>query len=147
MGVVRELYGVMAAKGAAGGFVVTSGSFTEEATAFAGGRNVTLVDGSKLFGLIQQAKAARSSQGRVEAPGPRHTDHSVRLGRRSTRGHLPDLLELDGAADLQTRRQRGQRFLGLHRLPLLQRHALNRRLGLARASRSTAVSFGANRHG
>ena len=59
MAVVRELYGVMAAKGAAGGYVVTSGSFTEEATAFASGRNVTLVDGPKLFGLIQQAKAAR----------------------------------------------------------------------------------------
>ncbi len=68
MAVVRELYGVMAAEGAAGGFVVTSGSFTEEAVAFASGRNVTLVDGSKLFGLIQQAKAARSSQGRAEVP-------------------------------------------------------------------------------
>ena len=64
--IVRELYGVMAAKGAAGGFVVTSGSFTEEAIAFASGRNVTLVDGPKLFGLIQQAKAARGSQGRAE---------------------------------------------------------------------------------
>ena len=66
--IVRELYGVMAAKGAAGGFVVTSGSFTEEAIAFASGRNVTLVDGPKLFGLIQQAKAARGSQGRAQAP-------------------------------------------------------------------------------
>ena len=66
--VVRELYGVMAAKGAAGGFVVTSGSFTEEAIAFASGRNVTLVDGSKLFGLIQQAKAAFEGQGRAQAP-------------------------------------------------------------------------------
>ncbi|HWH83883.1 MAG TPA: restriction endonuclease, partial [Burkholderiaceae bacterium] len=56
--VVRELYGVMAAKGAAGGFVVTSGRFTEEATAFASGRNVTLVDGSKLFGMIQMARAS-----------------------------------------------------------------------------------------
>ena len=66
--IVRELYGVMAAKGVAGGFVVTSGSFTDEAIEFASGRNVTLVDGPKLFGLIQQAKAARGSQGRAEAP-------------------------------------------------------------------------------
>ena len=66
--IVRELYGVMAAKGAAGGFVVTSGSFTEEAIAFANGRNVTLVDGRKLFGLIQQARAARGGQGRATAP-------------------------------------------------------------------------------
>jgi restriction system protein len=55
--VVRELYGVMAAKGATGGFVVTSGRFTEEAISFASGRNVTLVDGPKLHGLLRQAQA------------------------------------------------------------------------------------------
>ena len=56
--VVRELYGVMAAKGATGGFVVTSGRFTEEATNFASGRNVKLIDGPKLHGLIRQAQGA-----------------------------------------------------------------------------------------
>jgi restriction system protein len=56
--VVRELYGVMAARGATGGFVVTSGRFTNEAVSFASGRNVTLVDGPKLVGLIRQAKSA-----------------------------------------------------------------------------------------
>jgi len=56
--IVRELYGVMAARGAAGGFVVTSGQFTEEARAFAEGRNVRLVDGGKLMGLVQQARAS-----------------------------------------------------------------------------------------
>lgn len=55
--VVRELYGVMAAKGATGGFVVTSGRFTDEAINFASGRNVTLVDGPKLHGLLRQAQA------------------------------------------------------------------------------------------
>lgn len=54
--VVRELYGVMAAKGASGGFVVTSGRFTDEARKFAEGRNVQLVDGPKLFAMIKQAK-------------------------------------------------------------------------------------------
>jgi len=71
--VVRELYGVMAAQGAAGGFVVTSGSFTDEAVAFASGRNVRLVDGPKLFRLIQQARAARaqpSQAGRAGVPVP-----------------------------------------------------------------------------
>ena len=68
--VVRELYGVMAARGAAGGFVVTSGSFTTDASAFAHGRNVTLIDGPKLFGLIQQAKAARSTAGSAPAMQP-----------------------------------------------------------------------------
>jgi restriction system protein len=55
--VVRELYGVMAARGATGGFVVTSGRFTDEAVTFASGRNVMLVDGPKLLGLIRQARA------------------------------------------------------------------------------------------
>lgn len=54
--VVRELYGVMAAKGAAGGFVVTSGHFTQEAKAFASGRNVGLIDGEQLQGLIREAR-------------------------------------------------------------------------------------------
>ena len=71
--VVRELYGVMAAQGAAGGFVVTSGSFTEEAVAFASGRNVRLVDGPKLFGLIQQARAARDQ--------PSQASRAARAGR------------------------------------------------------------------
>jgi restriction system protein len=59
--VVRELYGVMAAKGATGGFVVTSGSFSEDAKAFADGRNVKLLDGHRLFGLIRQARQSLSS--------------------------------------------------------------------------------------
>lgn len=50
--IVRELYGVMAAKGAAGGFVVTSGIFTDEARAFATGRNIDLIDGKALHALI-----------------------------------------------------------------------------------------------
>jgi restriction system protein len=56
--VVRELYGVMAAKGAAGGFVVTSGRFTDEARKFAEGRNVQLIDGARLRALIKQATGA-----------------------------------------------------------------------------------------
>ena len=67
--VVRELYGVMAAKGAAGGFVVTSGRFTDEATAFASGRNIKLIDGPLLHGLISQAKNARSA---VSSTTPRN---------------------------------------------------------------------------
>ena len=55
--VVRELYGLMAARGATGGFVVTSGRFSDQAVSFASGRNVMLIDGPKLHGLIRQAKA------------------------------------------------------------------------------------------
>jgi restriction system protein len=68
--VVRELYGVMAARGASGGFVVTSGRFTEAAVSFASGRNLTLIDGKKLRGLLRDAKAAvnRSTPRPAAAP-------------------------------------------------------------------------------
>lgn len=55
--VVRELYGVMAARGAAGGYVVTAGDFTADAQAFATGRNVELVNGARLQQLLQQGRA------------------------------------------------------------------------------------------
>lgn len=51
--IVRELDGVMASRGATGGFVVTSGVFTDEARAFARGRNVELMDGKALHALIR----------------------------------------------------------------------------------------------
>lgn len=54
--VVRELYGVMAAHGAAGGFVVTSGRFTDAAKTFASGRNIALVDGPILQELLDTAR-------------------------------------------------------------------------------------------
>lgn len=65
---VRELYGVMAAKRVAGGFVVTSGDFTEEARSFAQGREVQLINGKALQSAIRaQAasapRAAAASQG------------------------------------------------------------------------------------
>ena len=66
--VVRELYGVMAAKGAAGGFVITSGRFTEDAAEFASGRNIKLIDGPLLHGLIKQANNARSASGTLHRP-------------------------------------------------------------------------------
>ena len=68
--VVRELYGVMAARGATGGFVVTSGTFSGDAQDFAQGRNVKLVDGARLFALIRQAKNSLSTP---REPGPANT--------------------------------------------------------------------------
>lgn len=54
--IVRELYGVMTARHAAGGFVVTSGHFTEAAINFAKGRNIELIDGSGLLVMMQAAR-------------------------------------------------------------------------------------------
>lgn len=59
--IIRELYGVMAAEGASGGYVVTSGRFTSEAEAFAEGRNIRLVDGERLMRQFNPARASRSA--------------------------------------------------------------------------------------
>lgn len=68
---VRELYGVMAAHGATGGFVVTSGVFTDEARAFAVGRNIELLDGKALHALIRGVSAgAADSPATASASAP-----------------------------------------------------------------------------
>jgi restriction system protein len=56
--VVRELYGVMAAERVAGGYVVTSGTFTKDARRFASGRNIELIDGKGLDGLLRDGQNA-----------------------------------------------------------------------------------------
>lgn len=63
---VRELYGVMTAERAVGGYVVASGSFTEDAKAFAEGRSIQLVDTKKLRSMIGAGTpTAASVQGKT----------------------------------------------------------------------------------
>lgn len=62
--VIREFFGVIAAEGAAGGFVVTSGRYTAEAKTFAEGRNIQLVDGALLKQWISN-RAPIESDGHV----------------------------------------------------------------------------------
>lgn len=52
--VVRELFGVMSAEGAVGGFVVCSGGFTKDAQKFAEGRSIELVSTDLMLRLVQQ---------------------------------------------------------------------------------------------
>lgn len=66
--VVRELFDVMVAKGAAGGFVVTSGIFTSDAPSLANGRSIELIDGPALAAMIESACAARKVSPPVERP-------------------------------------------------------------------------------
>ena len=73
--VVRELYGVMAARGAAAGIVVTAGSFTSDAIEFASGRNVRLIAGPELMGMIREARASTptvvsSTKPHTSSPAP-----------------------------------------------------------------------------
>jgi restriction system protein len=50
--VVRELFGVMTAKHATSGIVITSGMFTQEAKNFAANKPIDVVDGSQLLQLV-----------------------------------------------------------------------------------------------
>ena len=67
--VVRELYGVMAAERVAGGYVVTSGTYTKDARQFASGRNIELIDGGALNTFLRNSPkdAPASSSARVAA--------------------------------------------------------------------------------
>lgn len=56
---LRAVQAAMQACGAAGGFVLAAGRFSREASAFASGVNIRLVDGPALQALLQQAHAAR----------------------------------------------------------------------------------------
>ena len=58
VGVVRELYGLMAARGATGGYVVSIGPFTSDAEDFADGRNINLVDANSLLSTLNTRSPA-----------------------------------------------------------------------------------------
>lgn len=52
----------MSTHGATGGFVVTSGSFSNAANAFAEGRSLNLIDGDRLRQITQPVQSARSAK-------------------------------------------------------------------------------------
>lgn len=81
--VVRELYGVMASRGAAGGYVVTSGRFTPDAIAFASGRNIELIDGRALERMI-------GTTGRGTTNGEGAAPTIIRAPAGSQPGHATD---------------------------------------------------------
>lgn len=100
--VVRDLYGVMAARGAAGGFVVTSGSFTADAKEFASGLNVKLVEGSHLLGLIQRAKVSLAAGKEASHKASRPP---VATARAEPKLATPQCPICDGAMVRRTARQ------------------------------------------
>lgn len=87
--VVRELFGVMAAEGAVGAFVVASGEFTKEAEKFAEGRSIELVSTDLMLRLIQQTLAPDDEN----TPGSHHHPLCPSCGsgmvvRSATRGSM-----------------------------------------------------------
>jgi len=81
---VRELYGVMAAEGAVGGFVVASGAFTEDARRFAEGRSIELVATEKILSMISGSVPVRNLP--TETPSCPACGQSMVI-RTSKRGH------------------------------------------------------------
>lgn len=60
--VVRELLGAMAANGLPRGMVITSGSFTADAKAFAAGKPIQLIDGRALLDLVRGAQTRTTTR-------------------------------------------------------------------------------------
>lgn len=67
---VRELYGVMTAERAVGGFVVASGSFTSDAESFAEGRAIRLVDAKKFRAMIGGVTPNKSAMAKTSNEVP-----------------------------------------------------------------------------
>jgi restriction system protein len=66
VGTVRELQGALAARGAAGGFIVTSGDFTAAAAEFANGCGIRFVNGAKLRAMLEKARTTVTLPLRIE---------------------------------------------------------------------------------
>lgn len=66
--VVRELFGVMAAQGATGAFVVSAGRFSPDAEAFAKGRNIELVGSDELLSLVAPEMLEPVGQWQADTP-------------------------------------------------------------------------------
>ena len=66
---IRELYGVIAAGGANGGYVVTCGTFTHEAREFARACRIELLDGDGLEAVVREVDRKRANDiGSFTAP-------------------------------------------------------------------------------
>jgi restriction system protein len=81
---VREFYGVMASRGAIGGFFVISGEFTDDARSFVHGLNLELVDGQKLRKMIDNVQQSISPRFENEPRVtneilPKHTVSSAKI--------------------------------------------------------------------
>lgn len=103
--VVRELYGIVMAKKADQGVVVTYGDFTPEARAFARGKPLMLIGGEKLSKLI------------LEAQRPGRAEQTAPAAPKSEKVLCPRC-----GSDMVLRKARqgkyaGQRFWGCSRFP------------------------------
>lgn len=121
--VVRELYGVMAAEGAIGGYVVTCGTFTEQAHTFAKGLNLHLIDGAQLnqwiTGTAAPPKKSSTSTNTKKIAKPKPTAKTTQTAQ-STPKSIPKCPSC--GASMQKRQAKrgnnlGQKFWGCSKYP------------------------------
>ena len=91
--VVRELYGVVAAEGVAGGIVVTAGSFTREAMEFAKRVPMDLIDGDRLQEMLRVPPVSKADDAGSADGETVQTTQCPRCGsalvlRRARRGQI-----------------------------------------------------------
>lgn len=117
--IVREHFGVMVATGATGGFVVTSGRFTQASKDFAKGRNLNLIDGPALFAMIQEARKA-TPQAAFNTPKASVIPSPVEAAPRTTRSAAPSCPQCSASMIQRTARSgsnAGSTFWGCTQFP------------------------------
>jgi restriction system protein len=124
---VRELYGVMAAERAAGGYVVTSGVFTDEAKRFAEGREIELINGEQLVGMIKTRSLPRADS--LPALRPREVSSTLDPGSLSgktiSKSQVPACPQCNSPMVLKTAKRgsnAGSSFWGCSTFPKTKCH-------------------------
>ncbi len=120
--IVREMYGIMTAEGADRVVIVTSGTYTQEAVAFARGKPIELMDGRALVQLIREVKGtSREACTRSSAQTARVAAHGVLNVQTATSPNQPPSCPRCGSAMvLRTARKgpnAGGQFWGCPRYP------------------------------
>ena len=82
---VRELYGIMAAESADGCIFVSSGDYTPDALAFADGKPIELVDGTKLVALVREVQSSAAPENIPAAPADADDPSCPKCGRKMVR--------------------------------------------------------------
>ena len=76
LAIIREQFGILSASKASRVFVLTAGSFTEDAIAFAAGKPMQLIDGPKLFELLLELLGKPQNSGQ-KLPAKAISDASI----------------------------------------------------------------------
>jgi restriction system protein len=114
---VRELFGVMSANDADGGFFVTSGSYTKEANEFGRSTSVELIDGPALSKLIA---AVRNADTPFESSQTKQSDPLPTLRSNDSPQSVPDCPSCGSAMVRRTAKKganAGSQFWGCSTYP------------------------------